>query len=37
MRMSEKENIDEKITEEGIQFLMLIVDFITWTPGVQVI
>lgn len=35
--MSEKENIDEKITEEGIQFLMLIVEFITWTPGVQVI
>ena len=31
------ENISEKITEEGIQFLMLILEFITWTPGVQVI
>ena len=25
------ESISEKITEEGGQFLMLILDFITWT------
>ena len=31
MRGSEMENISEKITEEGGQFLMLILDFITWT------
>ena len=31
MRMSKVENIGEKTTEERGQFLMLILDFITWT------
>ena len=32
MRRSEMEKISERITEEAGQFLMLILDFITWTP-----
>ena len=29
---SEMENVSEKITEEGGQFLMLILNSITWKP-----
>ena len=36
MRRREMENIYEKIAEEGGQFLMLIVDSITWTHSLLI-